>query len=221
MLARRGHRTACVFGVAVALTGWLILRNLRGPVPPDVYYPDRGFRDKYDLSAFAVGVNTGGAGAAAYVDALRAGHLRHYKQLVIFADKADARRDIHAPPPRFYCTPDSAMGPTLDGADVWTSRGRCTQLRFLYIVLTLRDEFPGVPFYLLLDDDTWVDPFGLDKLLRAYNPDESWLMGPTYYNQEAMTATIDFVRRPLEERGSDFLVGAIYVMSLPKNSLPM
>ena len=60
MLARRGHRTACVFGVAVALTGWLILRNLRGPVPPDVYYPDRGFRDKSDLSAFAVGVNTGG-----------------------------------------------------------------------------------------------------------------------------------------------------------------
>ena len=99
MLAR--HRPACLFGVAAALTGWLILRNLRGPVPPDVYYPDRGFRDKYDLSAFAVGVNTGGAGAAAYVDALRAGHLRHYKQLVIFADKADARRGIRAPPPRF------------------------------------------------------------------------------------------------------------------------
>ena len=47
----------------------------------------------------------------------------------------------------------AAMGASLDDASVWTSRGRCTQLRFLYLVLVLRDEFASATYYALIDDD--------------------------------------------------------------------
>ena len=134
------------------------------------------------LDLIAVGVNTGGANAAARVDALRRGWLRHFPRHVVMGDRADPSRGIRAPPSRFYCSSRARTG-ALDGGDAWRSRGRCTQLRFLYLVLALRDEAPDAEYYALLDDDSFVDAAGLAAHLAAHArtrlaPSEPWLLGP-------------------------------------------
>ena len=129
------------------------------------------------LQHYAVGVNTGGPKAPAAIDALWKGHLRFFTNIIIMGDVADAKRQIRTPPKRYYCTHNSAFGPSLDDKLVWKSHGRCTQLRFLYLVLTLREEFPDAAYYLLLDDDAWIDPRGLADLLGNYDttPRGSWV----------------------------------------------
>ena len=135
------------------------------------------------LQHYAVGVNTGGPNAPTAVDALWKGHLRFFTNIIIMGDVADAKRQIRTPPKRYYCTHNSAFGPSLDDKLVWKSHGRCTQLRFLYLVLTLREEFPDATYYLLLDDDAWIDPRGLSNLLSDYDTTRPWLMGPPHpYN---------------------------------------
>ena len=135
------------------------------------------------LQHYAVGVNTGGPKAPAAIDALWKGHLRFFTNIIIMGDVADAKRQIRTPPKRYYCTHNSAFGPSLDDKLVWKSHGRCTQLRFLYLVLTLREEFPDAAYYLLLDDDAWIDPRGLADLLGNYDTTRPWLMGPPHpYN---------------------------------------
>ena len=97
------------------------------------------------LRQIAVGVNTGGAHAAERIDALRGGYFRYFRRVLVMGDAPDAARGIVAPPRRFYCARDSDWGVAtrggapLDGAEAWGSRGRCTQLRFLYVVLVLRE----------------------------------------------------------------------------------
>ena len=155
---------------------------------------DATARDK--LRKVAVGVNTGGPRAAERIDAARASFLRYFSRVLVMGDVADAARGIESPPRRYYCARDSDWGAArepggraLDGPREWGPRGRCTQLRFLYLVLALRERWPGAPYFLLLDDDVWIDPAGVGALLfgggdfggGGYDPDAPWLMGPSRF----------------------------------------
>merc|ERR1712146_105279 len=97
-----------------------------------------------------------------------------------------ADRDIKsagavAPDGKYYCSHRSQWKVYNNtGLDVnydWTSRGRCTQQRFLYLTISLREKYPSARFYMVVDDDSWVNPTAIQTLLSGADESKPVLMG--------------------------------------------
>ena len=139
----------------------------------------------------AVGVNTGGVHGPARVRALHRAVLSSFDRVVILGDEIAARgsKQIQPVPQHFSCAGNrSSFGASPwaeeDGnasISLYSARGRCTQLRFLYVLQVLRLQHPSARYYLLLDDDVYVDVPALLRLLSqldpSYSPSTAWMMG--------------------------------------------
>eukprot|EP00746_Dinoflagellata_sp_MGD_P142219 gnl/MRDRNA2_/MRDRNA2_75194_c0_seq1.p1 gnl/MRDRNA2_/MRDRNA2_75194_c0~~gnl/MRDRNA2_/MRDRNA2_75194_c0_seq1.p1 ORF type:complete len:389 (+),score=47.04 gnl/MRDRNA2_/MRDRNA2_75194_c0_seq1:46-1167(+) len=123
----------------------------------------------------AVGVVTGGPNMASRISAVRSTWLKEFKQTVVMGDRDLEEEGVEAPPSKFWCSPDSPLRNATGGdkdQKAWTARGRCTQQRFLYLLLQLRERYPNAAFYMLVDDDTWLDSTGVKSLMLSHDP---WL----------------------------------------------
>lgn len=174
------------------LTRWLqclcaspmLLCHLQLVVASDTLASNLGSRElskaqeSCNMNCFAVGLHAGGPQTAEYVDAINSSYLSKFTQVVIMADQEDESRHIRPVPSKFYCSRASTFGSHIsDNNHAWSSRGRCTQLRFLYLLLTIRAEFPAASYYILLDSDVFLRVEQFAKSLTYYNPREPWLMG--------------------------------------------
>lgn len=122
---------------------------------------------------------SGGPNTAEKVAAVRSTWLTGFSNTVIMADRDLIDLGVESPPSKFYCsTKDSRWDRrNLSVVDEWSARGRCTQQRFLYLLLRLREKYPDASFYALVDDDTWLNSVALKQLLSAKDPTIPFLMG--------------------------------------------
>ena len=117
------------------------------------------------ITNIAIGIITGGSPAK--VRALRATYLKCFSNVLVMGDEAHAAEDIEGVPPEYFCSRNSMLK-TLKSmfwhdndirqeASMWLSRGRCTQLRFMYTLAELRTRFyPAASWFVLVDDDTFI-----------------------------------------------------------------
>ena len=111
-------------------------------------------------SSVAIGIVTGGPRASEYIDALKATWLPTFPNVLIMGDTADESRQIEAVPSKYYCA-DAKRS-----SGVRVARSRCTQMRFLYVLMEMRLRFEDIKFYTLVDDDVWLS----SELLRRTTP---------------------------------------------------
>lgn len=161
-------------------------------------------------SDMAIGVHTGGPDAGKAVDALKLTVLRRIPKSMIMGDVADSERGIEEAPSRYTCSTretlaarSSAKG--LDGA--FDARGRCTQFRFAYLFLTLRERYPDAQWYIILDSDAWFDVDGTHEMLESSDNNRPWLMGnppsgngPWAFHNTAVWGPLLIFNRALSER---------------------
>jgi len=94
---------------------------------------------------------------------------------------------------KYYCSHESEWKPRDFAANGmfaeytwesdWNSRGRCTQQRFLYLLLKMRNTHPDASFYLLIDDDSWVSSTGAAQFLSQQNASDKFLIGYTPFRE--------------------------------------
>lgn len=164
--------------VCLSLLGF----NNRLTRQPSAIMPPMGLLAKNDeaiLDDIAVGVNTGGSGAAERVKILKTTWLKYFKNHIVMGDVEDKAVGISAVPSKYYCAKPTRYGEmdNSDGAEVWMARGRCTQMRFLYLLLTLRESFANKSFYGLIDDDIWLNPQGFAQAAQHLDPQKVWMVG--------------------------------------------
>jgi len=135
--------------------------------------------DTHSDTIVAIGVMSGGPNTSERVAAVRSTWLADFPNAVVMADRDLTDSGVESPPSKFYCsTKDSHWERrNLTVNNEWSARGRCTQQRFLYLILRLHEKYPEAPFYMLVDDDTWVNSVALKNFLFAENPKQPFLMG--------------------------------------------
>jgi hypothetical protein len=114
------------------------------------------------------------------VTALRKTWLKRWENVVILGDTAYPYLGIEAVKADLYCSLDNKeiqQKVFNDKWEVWGSRGRCTQLRFFYLFTLVRERFPESKYYLIVDDDIWMDARGVQRYLEGRNANKSWLSG--------------------------------------------
>ena len=143
-------------------------------------------------SSVAIGIVTGGPRASEYIDALKATWLPTFPNVLIMGDTADESRQIEAVPSKYYCAdPKRSSG-------VRVARSRCTQMRFLYVLMEMRLRFEDIQFYTLVDDDVWLSS-ELLRLLYPYDPAAIWMMGAPDRREMLRGSVLVFSRGLLQE----------------------
>jgi hypothetical protein len=160
-------------------------------------------------SDMAIGVHTGGPDAGKAVDALKATVLRRIPKSMIMGDVADSERGIEEAPSRYTCSTRETLAArsSADGLDgAFDARGRCTQFRFAYLFLTLRERYPDAQWYIILDSDSWFDVDGTHEMVESFDNNLPWLMGiPPFdgkwlYLHTAVWGPLLIFNRALSER---------------------
>jgi len=141
----------------------------------------------FDLANVAVGVNTGGLTMQEHVSAVKDTWLSKFVNNIVTSDKEHKALGVNSVDKKYYCSHESEWKPRDFAANGmfaeytwesdWNSRGRCTQQRFLYLLLELREKFPQAAFYVIVDDDVWVNTHGMSQYLATKNPEQKFVVG--------------------------------------------
>ena len=139
-----------------------------------------------DLNTVAFGFITGAAVQNKRIRALHNTYLPRLKNTLIMSDRADRSLGIEAVPLHYSCSgrrnfPELQLDATTEDRlrgknnPTWGGYGRCTQLRFLYVLLELVRRFPpktkehgGMHWYAIVDDDTFIVPENLAKYIQNF-----------------------------------------------------
>ena len=131
----------------------------------------------------AVGVNTGGPLTTYRMAMQKKYFMDHFQgRSLIYGDAEHLALNVETAPSKYYCTRASKFAPAfasdqLKNMKLWVARGRCTQMRFLYLFLDLVKRFPDMDYYAILDDDLWLGPIALEQFLQTLNPDVPTMVG--------------------------------------------